>query len=643
MVVIEQIEIKNFRSFGNRTGETTKLVKIKALNILSGSNDSGKSNVLRALNLFFNGHTNLNSFFDSNVDFFNKEIPDDKDIKEELVTIKLWFSNENNINKNKNQPTKSYLPTKFWVSKKWKKSSVYNPESQKSNIELSFLKEKSKDDKEHFLDAEGSLKYPIKGSLQKQLTDFLTQIQFHYVPAIKDKLYFSHLFGELQQTLWKGQASRVDSKKNEFQKEIQTETSILMEEFKETLNQQSLNYEPVFQLPENLVDLFRTLQVQTGGVELTQRGDGVQAKLIPEILNYIAIKEKHLTNVTTRKGAQVKKYFIWGFEEPENSYEYKNAQLLANRFKDKFIDNAQVFITTHSFNFISIDGENISKYRVWQDDEISASRIAKIEKDKEGSYITDDTALSQSHKLNEELGVFSLNIELEKVFVETERIKAVLEEKMAKVEQKSNYLFVEDKYDQLYKIAWLKINNLEFDIHDFEGQFDEHCHFSILGLEGARGVGGVLRSKNANIFKTSKIVGLFDFDREGAENFYGLTNDKFWNKLPSEDKSKGHYRKRKDHKCMYGMLLPIPERLKHLADLKHENFASYIAIENLLPESFLQKNNYVNERVIVGTTYFKIKENSKDKLWKKAIDLSIESFNDFVPIFETFDSLISDE
>ncbi|MEY8216475.1 MAG: AAA family ATPase, partial [Colwellia sp.] len=254
MVVIEQIEIKNFRSFGNRTGETTKLVKVKPLNILSGSNDSGKSNVLRALNLFFNGHTDLNRFFDSNVDFFNKEVPDDKDIKEELVTIKLWFSNEKNKNKNKNQPKKSYLPTKFWVSKKWKKSSVYDAESQKSNIELSFIKEKNKDDKGHFLDADGYLKYPIKGSLQKQLTDFLTQIQFHYVPAIKDKLYFSHLFGELQQTLWKGQASKVDSKKNASQKEIQAETSILMEEFKDTLNQQNLNYEPVFQLPENLVD-----------------------------------------------------------------------------------------------------------------------------------------------------------------------------------------------------------------------------------------------------------------------------------------------------------------------------------------------------------------------------------------------------
>tara|TARA_R110001583_G_scaffold32408_1_gene110626 strand:- start:380 stop:517 length:138 start_codon:yes stop_codon:yes gene_type:complete len=45
----------------------------------------------------------------------------------------------------------------------------------------------------------------------------------------------------------------------------------------------------------------------------------------------------------------------------------------------------------------------------------------------------------------------------------------------------------------------------------------------------------------------------------------------------------------------------------------------------------------------LGTTYLKIKENSKDKLWKKAVELSVENFVDFVLIFVTFDSLISDD
>ena len=319
MIVVEQIEIKNFRSFGSRVGETSKVDKISSLNILSGSNDSGKSNILRGMNLFFNGHTDLDEFFSFEQDFFKKDEPDEKDIKEELVTIKIWFLNSKNKNKNRSQGGKVFLPERFWVSKKWKKTSVYSQFDPRSNIEVSFKLEKKPGDYAGFLDSSGKLKSTIKASLQKQLTEYLSQIQFHYVPAIKDKRYFSHLFGELQQTLWKAKTSVIDEKKNDFQHEIQKETSVLMEEFKQTLSQKKMDYEPVFQLPENLVDLFRTLQVQTGAVELSQRGDGVQAKLIPEILNYISIKERSFTSRTVRSDVQSKKYFMWGFEEPENS------------------------------------------------------------------------------------------------------------------------------------------------------------------------------------------------------------------------------------------------------------------------------------------------------------------------------------
>ena len=52
MNIIEKIEIKIFRSFGNRVKEKVEIVNVKDLNIISGANDSGKSNILRALNLF---------------------------------------------------------------------------------------------------------------------------------------------------------------------------------------------------------------------------------------------------------------------------------------------------------------------------------------------------------------------------------------------------------------------------------------------------------------------------------------------------------------------------------------------------------------------------------------------------------------
>lgn len=49
--MIEKIEIQYFRSIYRVT-----IANINDINIFSGKNDAGKSNVLKALNLFFNNH-----------------------------------------------------------------------------------------------------------------------------------------------------------------------------------------------------------------------------------------------------------------------------------------------------------------------------------------------------------------------------------------------------------------------------------------------------------------------------------------------------------------------------------------------------------------------------------------------------------
>lgn len=96
-----------------------------------------------------------------------KESPDAKDIKEELVTIKIWFSNIKNAGKNNSQSGKVYLPEKFWVSKKWKKNSQYSQFDSRTNIETSFKHEKKNADYSRFLEDDENIKSPIKASLQK--------------------------------------------------------------------------------------------------------------------------------------------------------------------------------------------------------------------------------------------------------------------------------------------------------------------------------------------------------------------------------------------------------------------------------------------------------------------------------------------
>ena len=59
MIIIQSIEITNFRSIV----KLEKNFSVSDLNIVVGKNDIGKSNFLKALNLFFNGETDIGKPF----------------------------------------------------------------------------------------------------------------------------------------------------------------------------------------------------------------------------------------------------------------------------------------------------------------------------------------------------------------------------------------------------------------------------------------------------------------------------------------------------------------------------------------------------------------------------------------------------
>ena len=82
-IKIASIRIKNFRSIRNET------ITAKDFNIFVGLNDAGKSNVLKALNLFFTGETDYGKKFSFENDFsylFPKTSHSTKEIR---ITIKF--------------------------------------------------------------------------------------------------------------------------------------------------------------------------------------------------------------------------------------------------------------------------------------------------------------------------------------------------------------------------------------------------------------------------------------------------------------------------------------------------------------------------------------------------------------------------
>lgn len=83
MVKIKEIRIRNFRSIIDMT------LYPKDMNIIVGLNDSGKSNILKALNLFFNNQTDENSPFDFRTDY-SKLAPKRKNKASEII-IQIKF------------------------------------------------------------------------------------------------------------------------------------------------------------------------------------------------------------------------------------------------------------------------------------------------------------------------------------------------------------------------------------------------------------------------------------------------------------------------------------------------------------------------------------------------------------------------
>lgn len=658
MKIIDRIEIRYFRSFGEKI---VKITDLKDLNILSGSNDVGKSNVLKVLNLFFNNEINIGEPFDFRKDLsFLQRERSERDLqlkkstrtKEDpyasqrdlFVKVKVFFDRDITSDK-------STTPEKFWVEKTWDKNGF---NKQTSNISTAYVK-KNKNQPTQSQAA----------ALQGQLTQFLNSIHFEYVPAVKDRQFIQYLFKKLQTSLFE--------RDNTFQKtsqEINTKiagtTTDLFDEFRE-----KTGIDARFSIPESLIDFFTTINVSTEkGISLYSRGDGVQARFIPAILNEIS------------KG---KKNVIWGFEEPENSYEYRNAESLAKDFLNIYSIKKQIFITSHTKEFLSLikgNEKRVSLHRVYKTAE-NGSLIETYQKEKgfdikaiqqtfwEGieenektkekqdilSKIFEDIGfletdqylienlqnqLRNQRKMVEESGleieerikvISHLNRRLQEAILSNDSLEKEIEE------FKKPILYVEDKYDQIYKIAYLKVQNIVFDKNNFELVFKQNAPFTIRRSEGAGKLSGRMRVANNDGYEDKKIIGLYDFDKEGREQIHQLKNEPYWEDKYYGDKKNGFYRKRKDHHCFFAMLLPIPDRLDSFASIDWENFISYVEVENLLPENFLIDNSFASEKNFPAGKYLKINDAKKCKIWESLFNLSSENFSDFKSIFDTINDL----
>lgn len=402
MDIIKKIQIKHFRSFLGSPSEYSLIVDdIKDLNLFSGGNDSGKSNFLRALNLFFNNKTNNTDGLNFEKDFFIGK----RDKTQKVIEISISFDLSKQSNRDK------FLPSKFKISKFFDRNGFRNflftfllngheiniDSRSEENTEITnYFMAKALTDKEKENAKRKEWKYRAKFS------GFLNAVSFEYIPAIRDTNYFSLLCGRVILQLKRREDAsleRLEKEKkqiNDYKKTLRNKgtseefKNLLRDEDKRTTRIQeidkelkskryinkaissleeqintnsnsllrSINFlESEFRVGTNLQEFFNGFDIGTGNsknISFKSRGDGIQAKYIPEMLEF-------LSTISPQK------YYIWGFEEPENSAEYNNQKILAEALNEKFCKKKQIFLTTHSEQFLSLYDENsmnVSLYHV---------------------------------------------------------------------------------------------------------------------------------------------------------------------------------------------------------------------------------------------------------------------------------------
>jgi predicted ATP-dependent endonuclease of OLD family len=317
-VIIKRIEIINFRSIQKMTIDCTRL------QLLVGYNDAGKSNILRALNLFFNGETNADEAFNFKTDYniyADKITTTRKKAKEIKIKITLEIP-------------ESYRKTNGdhieWT-KTWRSHEFYE-----EIIGIGYAN-----------GPRGGVRQIRKEiPARSNLKTLLSNIQFIYVPAIKDKHYIAKLRSEIYQVVNEAFTDKFSKSSKDFEVSIAENLNELTDDITS-----HLGFKSTLSLPKDLSSLFERLDfLNENSISLNERGDGVKARHIPLILKFIADK---------RKGLQAQGNppytFIWAYEEPENNLEITNSIKLADQLSN-LIENpiSQILLTTHSPAFYNL-------------------------------------------------------------------------------------------------------------------------------------------------------------------------------------------------------------------------------------------------------------------------------------------------
>lgn len=313
--IISKIEIDSFRSFQRET------ISVENINVFSGLNDVGKSNILKALNLFFNMQTDFGTgyIFENDYSKISLAAAQRSNKKKQQIRIRIYL---------RIPLTYKKISGEIWLERIFDRYGRMTENHSHDNA-----KEKA------------------------AITRIVNNIRYFYIPALKGPDVLRYILSEVggTQLISEQDVTDLNAQVNENIKDL---TSILADS--------AIRNETRFELPvlvrdfweklsinttyDQFADLDKRISISKKGtredlkkeffqIPLLLRGDGIKSKFIPPLLQWI---QKH----------DSKKFYIWGIDEPENSLEFKRAQELSEFYFSAYAKNTQIFLTSHSLAFI---------------------------------------------------------------------------------------------------------------------------------------------------------------------------------------------------------------------------------------------------------------------------------------------------
>lgn len=352
MKLISKIKIYRFRSI-----KEIEIENLSNFNILTGLNNSGKSNFLRALNAFFTGYTDIDKYLDVDNDYCRF----DKSRKKRFIKISVSFNLPENFKfRSGLGNVKEYLGREFTISKEWERLAYY-PTYYLNDSRLSEPNKIYKIDK------------------------FLSMISFRYIP---NRVVPLKLIEEEHKALRNALVRRFGIKKEnkDIFNEIKDTSSKLIQKMSKDFKKSSpYAIDVKLKTPESWAEMVFALgyKILEKEIEFDDdlQGSGIQSLLM---FNTLALIDRdYFQQFGWRQAA------IWAIEEPESSLhtslEAKIAVYLSE-ISNEPNNRLQIFSTTHSDLFIQYadsaiivekDQDGISTFKLNNDKKLLLQESAR--------------------------------------------------------------------------------------------------------------------------------------------------------------------------------------------------------------------------------------------------------------------------